>query len=141
MSNPLPNKIMTLHGVAAGAGTAGNLTLLSDLIYSAVAYVQIPRGMAVKIWAIRMSGEANSILLGFSKTAALATTATATPFTPTVTLARFEFDPSLDVWLNDNLRHPIVIPAVVGGECFYLNYAGAGSKTTYVDMDVEFVPL
>ena len=140
MSNPLPNKIMTLHGVT-GAGSAGVLPLLSDLMYSSVNYVQIPRGMAVKIWAIRMSGDANAILLGFSKTAALAVTATTTPFTPTLSLAVFAFDPSLDVWLNDNLRHPIVIPSVAGGECFYLNWAGAGLKTTYVDMDIEFVPL
>jgi hypothetical protein len=72
---------------------------------------------------------------------ALAITATTTPFTPTLTESVFAFNPTLDTWLNDNLRRPIEIPSVVGGECIYLNWAGAGSKTTYVDMDVEFVPL
>ncbi len=133
--------IVTFHGATAGAGTAGTIALTSDILQAAVNYIQIPRGMKAKIWAIRMSGAAGSLTLGFSKTVAAAVIATTTPFTPTVSLAVFYFDPTLDSWLNDNLRHPIEIPSETGGECIYVNWVNAGSVVTYFDMDVEFVPL
>jgi len=136
-----PPSLVTFHGATFGAGTAGTIPLTSDILQAAVNYIQIPRGMAAKIWAIRMSGDAAVVTLGFSKTAAAAVTATTTPFTPTVALSAFNFDPTLAMWLNDNLRHPIVVNSPTGGECIYLNWVNAGTKVTQVDIDVEFVPL
>jgi ABC-type spermidine/putrescine transport system permease subunit II len=126
---------MTFHGATYGAGTTGTIPLTSDLLQASVNLITIPRGMAMKIWAVRMSGAKATIPIGFGKTAALAVLATATPE------AVFAFDPTLDSWINDNLRHPIVIPSVVGGESVCVLWSNAGSVVTYVDIDVEFVPL
>ncbi len=140
MSNQ--SNLMTVYGPTDDTNTTGTVPLTSDLLQAAVSLITIPRGMAMKIWAVRMSGVvATTFTIGFGKTAALAVIATAAAHNV------FYFDPAAAAVLPNNLRHPIVIPSVVGtvanapGESVCILWSQASKGLNYFEMDFEFVPL
>ena len=140
MSNQ--SNLMTVYGPTDNANATGTVPLTSDLLQAAVSLITIPRGMAMKIWAVRISGvDATTFTIGFGKTAALAVLATAVPHN------LFYFDPAAATVLPNNLRHPILIPSMVGtvanapGESICILWSQAAAGLAYFEMDFEFVPL
>ena len=135
--------LMTVYGPTDNTITTGTVPLTSDLLQASVNLITIPRGMAMKIWAVRISGLiATTFTIGFAKLASGVGSA--------AVHNAFYFDPAAATVLPNNLRHPIVIPSLIGtvggatpgpGETVVVKWSQVTKGLAYFEMDFEFIPL
>jgi hypothetical protein len=57
----MTEELLTIRGETDGSATTGTVPLDSDLFYSTVSYLRIPKGMAAKIWFKKIAGEAETL--------------------------------------------------------------------------------
>lgn len=118
-------ELVTFRGSVSGTGV---YTLDSDILYSPVTEVRIPRGLKVKIWSIRISGEAADV---------------AVQYTPDITAATVVWKTVDSEKLASageivvEKRRPIVLRGFTGREAFrVVRLTGLGDS--FVTLEVEF---
>jgi len=118
-------ELITFKGHVSGTG---DYTLDSDILYSTVTYVRIPKGMKAKVWCKRISGEAADVAIEF--------THDITASTPTWKELSVEKLASAGELILEK-RRPTVIHGFTGKEAFKITRT-SGTGDSYVEIEVEF---
>ena len=131
MSDEVVPTLMTLTGATLSGVTSSILSLNSDLIYGAVSSIIIPKGLQLKIWAIRISGSEITVAINFAKTFSGILVSTnlhnAVAFNPAT---------ASPLYLEKN--KPICIPGIAGGEAINVTYGHLSNPLpSYVEIDLE----
>jgi hypothetical protein len=128
----MARELFTVHGTASPAAPnqSGDFALTSPLVRGSFAYIRVPKGMRLKVWAKRLAGTAGFTLL--------------VQYTPDVTAPSPAWTP-LDAEhlasagsLELEKRRPAAVLGRTGREAVKLSYAGTtGAGTIYVAAEVE----
>jgi len=134
MNNP-PRDLMTFQGTTVSGTLSGIVTLNSDYLYATTSGIQPPKGVKMKIWEFRITGQQVTVQVMFTKTSG---------GTPQV------HDAFMSTYVSGNstpaliipLERPIVIPSLAGTEFVQIAW-NAGILTsnygpTYIEFDAEF---
>jgi len=58
--------LFTVRGATDGSSTTGTFSLSGDLLQTAVSYIRIPKGMKLKVWCKRISGEPVEVIMEYT---------------------------------------------------------------------------
>lgn len=130
------SELFTVYGETDGAALTGDFPLYADLIDYTLAspeYLRIPRGMKIKIWAIRVNGN-------------LGDTAVTVNYTHDVTAGMPVYfavntdilDTAVDSRISDYYRKPIIIRGFSGTEAVKFTWTQPILAVTNVEIDVEY---
>jgi hypothetical protein len=125
------SELITLRGETDGSATSGTVPLDSDLFYSTVSYLRIPKGMAAKIWFKKIAGEAETLFT-------LQYTYDCTPASPTWKNIQQEKLASKGE-LTLEKRRPEILRAFTGKEAIRVTWTQptSGAAKAYVELGVE----
>jgi hypothetical protein len=56
-------ELIFVRGETDGTSTSGTVSLNSDVFYSAVNYIRIPKGMVAKVWFKKVAGEGETLFI------------------------------------------------------------------------------
>ena len=124
----MTSELMTLYGATDGSSTTGQFSLNGDLLYSAVSYVRIPKGMKAKIWCKRISGAAVDVIIEYTYDCTVAS--------PTwVAVSRESLTSAGEIILEK--RRPVVLRGFTGKEAFRISWSQSTAASSYVEIEVE----
>jgi len=125
--------ILTIYGETDGTKTTGDFSLNSEWFEAAVSYIRIEKGLPIKVWCKRISGEACKVIVRY--------THDITAVTPTwVDLGHFYLS-SAGEEIFDKLK-PIKFQARTGKEAIKFSWdqtAPLAAAKTYIGFEIEFV--
>ena len=125
----MSDELLILRGESDGTSTTGTFQLDSDLLYSPVTFVRIPKGLKAKIWFKKLAGEGEALV-------ALEYTHDVTVATPTFKTMHVEKLASKgEVSLEK--RRPIVLRGFTGKEAFRVTWTMPVATKAYVELGVE----
>ena len=137
MSNtpPVEPTLMTFTGATLSGAASGFINLNSDLLYSPISSINIPRGLQLKIWGIRVSGTQIVVAVNFAKNISGMVISSVVhdyvAFLPAAGSPQF---------LEKN--KPIKIPGLAGGESIYLTYQQSATQApSFIEIDAELSEL
>lgn len=117
-------ELFTIRGSVSGTGV---YDLDCDLFHSTVSYVRIPKGLKVKIWCKRISGEAAEVAIEY--------THNVTESAPTWKTVSLEMLSTAGEIILEK-RRPLILRGFTGKEAFRLNRI-SGTGDSYVEIEVE----
>jgi len=123
------SELITLRGETDGSATSGTVSLDSDLFYSTVSYLRIPKGMAAKIWFKKIAGEAETLFT-------LQYTYDCTAATPTWKNIQQEKLASKGE-LTLEKRRPEILRAFTGKEAIRVTWTQPTAAKAYVELGIE----
>lgn len=130
-------EMFTLYAETNGADLTETLDLTSPLIYDDDAYLRIPKGMKLKIHAIRLYGDVTAV----DETQILVMhthDVTAGPPPTWVESASVYFD---GIPVTDDRRRPIIFTGYSGDEAVSFDWLQTvAAEVAYVEIDVEYTP-
>ena len=142
-------EMFTVYGATDAANTDGTVALYAPVIYGTDDFLRIPRGMKLKIQAIRISAEST----------APTDTYIQVRFTHDVVTNAVEPTPSLGGWagwqivthqfldvsdnprMNDDPRKPIILQGMSGLEAIAVSWVQAVACEVYIELDVEYTAM
>ena len=123
-------ELMVVRGATDGTNATGTFNLSSDLIYSSVANIRIPKGMKAKIWWKTLSGEGETLVT-------LQYTHDVTASTPTyIDIEQVKLAAEGEISLEK--RRPVVLRGFTGKEAFRLTWNQPTAVLSYIEIGVEF---
>jgi hypothetical protein len=125
----MTEELLTIRGETDGSATSGTVSLDSDLFYSTVSYLRIPKGMAAKIWFKKIAGEAETLFT-------LQYTYDCTPASPTWKNIQQEKLASKGE-LTLEKRRPEILRAFTGKEAIRVTWTQPTAAKAYVELGVE----
>lgn len=120
--------LIHLYGETDGSSTTGTFSLQSDMFYSSVSYIRIPKGVKAKIWCKRIAGAAVDVKVEF--------THDVTETSPTWSDISHESLASAGE-LTLEKRRPIVLMGRTGKEAFRASWSQGTAGNSYVEFEVE----
>jgi hypothetical protein len=123
------SELITLRGETDGSATSGTVSLDSDLFYSTVSYLRIPKGMAAKIWFKKVAGEGETLFT-------LQYTYDCTAATPTWKNIQQEKLASKGE-LTLEKRRPEILRAFTGKEAIRVTWTQPTAAKAYVELGIE----
>lgn len=123
-------ELITLTGTTPGDTESGELDLKSQMIYGTVNRIRVPKGLKLKIWCKRISGDPAKIMIQYTRDV--------TEETPTwENLITEELASSGEVVLEK--RRPAIVYGMTGKEAVrvFFDQSGYGAGTTTVEIEVE----
>jgi len=142
-------EMFTVYGATDGVNTDGTVALYAPVIFGTDDFLQIPRGMKLKIHAIRISAEA----------VAPTDTYVQVRFTHDVVTNPPEPTPSIGGWagwqivtnqfldvtddprMNEDKRKPIILPGLSGLEAIAVSWVQVVACEVYIELDVEYTQM
>jgi len=120
-------ELFTVHGSASGTG---DMSLTSDIFHGTATYIRIPKGMKLKIWARRVTGDATGTIV-------IRYTHDVTEATPTwVTLSTIYLSSAGEKDLTLSKR-PIKVVGYTGKEAIKAEVtSGTGNYTLELDVEI-----
>ena len=120
--------LFTVRGATDGSSTTGTFSLSGDLLQTAVSYIRIPKGMKLKVWCKRISGEPVEVIMEY--------THDVTAASPTwVEVGREVLASAGELALEK--RRPIVLRGFTGKEAFRAKWSQATAALSYAEFEVE----
>lgn len=123
------SELITLRGETDGSATSGTVSLDSDLFYSTVSYLRIPKGMAAKIWFKKIAGEGETLFT-------LQYTYDCTLTSPTWKNIQQEKLASKGE-LTLEKRRPEILRAFTGKEAIRVTWTQPTAAKAYVELGIE----
>ena len=124
-------ELITLSGTTPGdETTSGELELKSQIIHGSVTRIRIPKGLKLKIWCKRISGDPAKIMIQYTRDV--------TVTTPTwEDLIVEELTSPGEVVLEK--RRPAIVYGMTGKEAVrvYFDQSAYGAGTTTAEVEVE----
>jgi len=133
MSEVKRGELFIVYGETDGSSTSGTVSLNSDIFYSSVQYIRIPKGCKAKIWFQKVAGEGETLFK-------IEYTYDVTEDTPTWSTLAVEKLASKGELAIDK-RKPIILRGFSGTEAFRVTWeqpSGSATKA-YVELGVEIV--
>jgi hypothetical protein len=128
----MARELFTVYGSASptASGQSGDFALTSPLVRGSFAYIRVPKGMRLKVWAKRLAGTAGFTLL-------VQYTPDVTAPSPTWAVLDAEHLASAGS-LELEKRRPAAVFGLTGREAVKLSYANTtGAGTVYAAAEVE----
>ncbi len=123
-------ELITFIGSTDGTSTTGVVSLDSDILYSQVQYVRIPRGMVAKIWFKKVSGDVETdFILQYSNDVTVST--------PTWKDIQVEKLPSSGE-ISIEKRRPEILRSFTGREGFRVTWSQPTAGLAHIELGVEF---
>lgn len=122
-------ELLVLRGETTGTDTSGVVRLDSDVLYTPVEYVRIPKGLKVKVWFKKVSGEGETLFT-------LQYTDDVTAPSPAWRDVQQEKLASKGE-LSIEKRRPLVLRGFTGREAFRVTYTQPVATKAYVELGVE----
>lgn len=123
-------ELLVLRGETTGTDTSGVVRLDSDVLYTPVEYVRIPKGLKAKVWFKKVSGEGETL---FTLQYTDDVTATS-PAWRDVQQEKLASKGELSI----EKRRPLVLRGFTGREAFRVAYTQPVAAKAYVELGVEF---
>ena len=117
------SELFTITGSTNGTDTTGTISFTTDFVRGNFTSIRIPKGMKLKIWGIRISGDAAVIKVILKR----GTTE------KSVSVERFPGGTEKHI----EKRRPIVIEGVTGDEEVRVDWEQSTAGYTAVEMEVE----
>ena len=126
-------ELITFYGATDGTNATGTVSLDSNILYSSVDYIRIPKGVKLKIWGIRAY--------------AVTTTNFNIEFTSDVTVGSPTYETvdsvfvaadDYEAYVNIEKRRPIVIKGATGKEAIRITWSQSAAGNGGIAIDVEF---
>jgi hypothetical protein len=124
------SELLTIRGETDGTSATGTVSLYSDVFYSTVTYIRIPKGMAAKIWFKKIAGEGETLFT-------LQYTRDVTVASPTWSNIQAEKLSSKGE-LEYDKRRPIILRGINGTEGFRIIWTQPTAVKAYIELGVEF---
>ena len=125
----MSEELFVLRGESDGTNTTGTFALDSDLLYSTVTYVRIPKGLKAKVWFKKLSGEGETLVT-------LEYTHDVTVATPVYKALQVEKLASKGELALEK-RRPTIIRGFTGKEAFRVTWSQPTALKAYVELGVE----
>jgi len=123
------SELLHLYGETDGSSTSGTFSLSSPDFSGSVSYIRIPKGMKLKIWCKRISGEvATLIKIGFTRDVTVSS--------PTWVTIGTEYLASPGEIILEK-RRPIVVEGITGKEAIAVTWSQGTAGKAYVELEVE----
>lgn len=130
------SELFTVYGETDGVAVTDDLPLYADIIDYTIAapeYLRIPRGMKLKIWAIRVNGN-------------LGDTAVTVNYTHDVTAGIPVYiaintdilDNAVDSRFSDDYRKPIILRGFTGDEAVKFTWTQPAAVVANAEIDIEY---
>lgn len=123
-------ELITFYGATDGSSTTGTVSLDSNILYSSVDYIRIPKGVKLKIWGIRAYAVQNT---NFN----IEFTSDVTVGSPTYETVDSVFVASNDYQTVEK-RRPIVVKGTTGKEAIRITWSQSTAGSGGIAIDVEF---
>jgi len=117
------SELLTIRGYVSGTGV---YSLDSDLFYSTVDYIVIPKGLKAKIWCKRISGEAADVRIEYTYDYG--------DWSSPKVVGFERLASSGEMFIEK--RRPIVLRGLTGKEAFRFNRV-AGTGDSYIEVELE----
>lgn len=132
----MPSELFTVYGASDGAALTDDFPLYSDFIDYTDAvpeYLRIPKGMKLKIWAIRVNGNTGdtSVIVNYTHDV----TAGAPVYIPINTDI---LDNAVESRFSDDYRKPIILRGFDGTEAVKFTWNQPNIAVINVEFDVEY---
>jgi hypothetical protein len=117
-------------GATDGINTSGVVALHSHFTVAPVNYIQIPRGLKLKIWSIRVSGKPVTFKIEFTQDVTVASP-TWVPVETIVLTSEGEI-------IIDKQKKPLVFEGKTGKEAIRVTWTQTTAGLSYITKDNEF---
>jgi hypothetical protein len=126
----MPGELLLIRGETDGASTTGTVPLYSDVFYSTVTYIRIPKGMAAKIWFKKISGEGETLFtLQYTRDVTASS-----PIWVNVEAEKLSGKGELEY----DKRRPVILRSINGTEAFQIIWSQPSAVKAYIELGVEF---
>ena len=125
---------MTLMAFTDGAAAEGTLNLNGDVLYGTAEAIQIPKGLALKIWSKHINGAAVTVNTEFTQDIG-AESPEWTIFSKDVFAASVEGDRNIEK------RRPLLFRGLTGNEAVRFTYDQAAAGVSGFEINVEFCAI
>lgn len=123
--------LFSIFGETDGSSTTGIFTLRSEIFYDTVDYIRLDKGLKLKIWGIRITGDAVRVILNKTEDVTAATpdwTAIGD-----VIIGELPSKGSIDI----ELRRPILIHYKTGNEAIRFRWEQSTAAKSSIEIKVE----
>jgi hypothetical protein len=129
-------EMFTVYGETDGLALTGTFDLIAPIIYGTDAYLRIPRGMKLKIHALRLNGDAANdtqanVMFTHDVTAGVPTWVESAVLVLDATRNR----------VSEDKRKPIIFQGFSGDEAVSFDWVQTGAAVAYLEADVEYTPM
>lgn len=122
-------ELFLIYGETDATSTSGDFSLKSDIFYSAVTYIRIPKGLKVKVWFKKVSGDVETkFTLNYTHDVTV-TSPTWITVDSIVLASKGE--------LAVEKRKPIILRGFTGKEAFKISWEQPSAGKAYVVIGVE----
>lgn len=122
-------ELLVLRGETPGTATSGVVSLDSDILRFTTSYVRIPKGLKIKVWFKKISGDGET-------TFTLQYTSDVTVASPTWRNMEVEKLASKGEIIIEK-RRPLILRGITGKEAFRITYEQPTAVKAYVEIGVE----
>ncbi|MEM4429651.1 MAG: hypothetical protein QXM08_00625 [Thermofilaceae archaeon] len=122
-------ELMVLRGETTGTDTSGVVRLDSDLLYTPVEYVRIPKGLKCRVWFKKVSGDGETLFtLQYTDDVAVPS-----PTWRDVQQEKLASKGEVSI----EKRRPLVLRGFTGREALRVTYTQPVAAKAYVELGVE----
>ncbi|MCR6691521.1 MAG: hypothetical protein MRT15_03950 [archaeon YNP-LCB-003-016] len=126
----MPGELLLIRGETDGTSTTGTVPLYSDVFYSTVTYIRMPKGMAAKIWFKKISGEGETLFtLQYTRDVTASS-----PIWVNVEAEKLSAKGELEY----DKRRPVILRSINGTEAFQIIWSQPSAVKAYIELGVEF---
>ena len=129
-------EMFTVYGETDGLAVAGTFDLAAPIILGTDAYLRIPRGMKLKIHALRLNGDAangtqTNVMFTHDVTAGVPTWVESAVLVLDATRNR----------VSEDKRKPIIFQGFSGEEAISFDWVQTRAAVAYLEADVEYTQM
>ncbi|MEM0261751.1 MAG: hypothetical protein QXN17_03755 [Nitrososphaerota archaeon] len=122
-------ELLVLRGETTGTDTSGVINLDSDILYTTVNYVMIPKGIKCRIWFKKISGEGETLFtLQYTSDVT-----TPQPIWRDIQQEKLSSKGEISI----EKRRPLVLRGLTGKEAFRITYTQPTATKAYIELGVE----